>query len=344
MIMQYRDRDRLLLSVFLATILFVLLFLCLYYLPWADLLNPFPESTPLLVFEIETDALKGEPTELLQVPEAPVISPPATTPIEEPRPAVSTTSSTERGSQSQERPTPSSEQIHPSLERSPYLSNMPQETPPPIPRRIEPFTPSSGPDPRAAEMEFLRSEKARLESWLKENTGSSTVPPATVPVEEKKGEVASPGPIDPNVQRITEELAAVSRRLEQLSAASPETNKSPSARETSATPSHPIYDAEGKEVGRGELKGRVPLTELKIGKIVPEDFEGFPLQDVDLRAEFIINESGLIEPGSLKISGDTRYTRVVEKVRSALAVWRFDSRRGVRTLGVLTFTIKVRGM
>jgi hypothetical protein len=344
MIMQYRDRDRLLLSVFLATILFILLFLCLHYLPWADLLHPFPESTPLLVFEIETDTLQGEPTELLQVPEAPVISPPATTPLEESRPSVSTTSRAERGSQPQGKPAPSYEPVPPSLERSPYLSNMSQETPPPIPRRIEPFTPSSGPDPRAAEMEFLRSEKARLESWLKENTGPATVPPTTVPVEEKRGEAVPPGPIDPTVQRITEELAAVSRRLEQLSAASPETNKSPSDRETNAASLLPIYDAEGKEVGKGELKGRVPLTELKIGKIVPEDFEGFPLQDVDLRAEFIINESGLIEPGSLKISGDTRYTRVVEKVRSALAAWRFDSRPGVRTLGVLTFTIKVRGM
>lgn len=148
------------------------------------------------------------------------------------------------------------------------------------------------------------------------------------------------------VQKVTEQLASINRRLEQLKTA-PGIPPQPSeeGRETvSREPLKPIYDREGREIGKGELKGRVPLFSLNIGSILPEDFEGFPIQNLELRAEFLIGETGLLEPGSLKIFGDSRYTRIVEKVRSALEKWRFDSRPGVRTQAVIHFLIKVKGM
>lgn len=361
MTLLYRDRDRLLVSVFLSLLLFLLLFVCL------DLflkipLTPFPETTTLLLVDLQTDQVLGEPErqesmttvpsppkELIQPitgsqapalsssaqqapasPEIPAVSSPASPPVAK----VPSPSSAPREPEGVKT-------VEPRTERSPYpLRNEPVT---PIPPRIQPFTPSEARDPLAAEREFLQSEKTKLESWLRENVSSSIPSPATPSA--KVEPVPSP-PTDPMVQKVTEQLEAINRRLAQLETSSktlqqiPQEGKEPVSQE----PLKPIYDREGREIGKGELRGRVPLYPLNIGRILPEDFEGFPIQNLELRAEFLIGESGLLEPGSLKIFGDSRYTRIVEKVRSALEKWRFDSRPGVKTQAVIHFLIKVRGM
>lgn len=73
MIFLYRDRDRLFLSVFLSLTLFLLLVLFLELflkLP----LTPFPETTTLLLVDLETDQVRGETERKESVPSLP--SPP----------------------------------------------------------------------------------------------------------------------------------------------------------------------------------------------------------------------------------------------------------------------------
>jgi hypothetical protein len=348
MILLYRDRDRLFVSVFLSLLLFILLYLFLELflkLP----LTPFPETTTLLLLDLQPEGIRGEeekkettpispppPKELILPTPGPETSPQQPTPpvIQPAVPKVSTPPTV--------APVPKGEGTkEPQPQVSPYPLR--KELPEPTPRRIQPFTPSEVKDPLAAEREFLQSEKAKLETWLREN--APTPPPSPQASPPKAEPVPSPVQ-DPTIQKVTEQLAAINRRLEQLKTAPgipPQTSEE--GRETvSREPLKPIYDREGREIGKGELKGRVPLFPLNIGSILPEDFEGFPIQNLELRAEFLIGETGLLEPGSLKIFGDSRYTRIVEKVRSALEKWRFDSRPGIRTQAVIHFLIKVKGM
>jgi len=311
-------------------------------------LTPFPETTTLLLLDLQTDQVLGEnerretvptlpspmneiipsvPEAQISSPRAPSVSSPQTPKVQAPQPAP-------REPTGQRMP-------EPRTERSPY----PLRTEPssPIPPRIQPYAPSESRDPSVAEREFLQSEKARLETWLRENAPSSPPPPISPTA---KAEPTPPAPIDPRVQKVAEQLESIKRRLEQLPVASstPGQTLAEGKEPLSREPLQPIYDREGSEIGKGELKGRVPLFPLNMGRILPEDFEGFPIQNLELRAEFLIGESGLLEPGSLKIFGDSRYTRIVEKVRSALEKWRFDSRPGARTQAVIHFLIKVKGM
>jgi len=347
MTLLYRDRDRLLISVFLSLLLFTLLYLFLdvfLSLP----LTPFPETTTLLLLDLQTDQVLGENERRETIPPLPsrmneiVPSAPEAQTSAQKTPSVSSSPIPKAQAPQPAPREPTGQRIvEPRTERSPY----PLRTEPsaPIPPRIQPYTPSESRDPSVAEREFLQSEKARLETWLRENAPSS--PPSPIPPT-PKAEPTPSIPTDPMVQKVAEQLEAIKRRLEQLPVASNTPGqtllegKEPFSRE----PLQPIYDREGSEIGKGELKGRVPLFPLNMGRILPEDFEGFPIQNLELRAEFHIGESGLLEPGSLKIFGDSRYTRIVEKVRSALEKWRFDSRPGVRTPAVIHFLIKVRGM
>lgn len=346
MILLYRDRDRLFVSVVLSLLLFVLLFLSLEIflkLP----LTPFPETTTLFLVDLQTDQVLGETERKETVPSPPSppkqFTPPLTAPEGSTQMAPPVPQPPAPKAQSSQPAPPVSKEeriLEPQAQVSPYPLR--KDVPEPLPRRIEPFVPSEARDPLAAEREFLESEKAKLETWLRENAPTPPLPLSTPPKTEPV-----PSPVqDPRVEKITEQLASINRRLEELKTVPPIPSQIPEVgKETvSREPLKPIYDREGREIGKGELKGRVPLFPLNMGSILPEDFEGFPIQNLELRAEFLIGETGLLEPGSLKIFGDSRYTRIVEKVRLALEKWRFDSRPGVRSQAVIHFLIKVKGM
>ncbi|MCX7788261.1 MAG: hypothetical protein N2442_11260 [Spirochaetes bacterium] len=342
-----RDKERLFFSVFLSCLLFILLyfFLDLFIkLP----LTPFPETTTLLLLDLQTDQFLGETERKETVtPLSPPIKevlPPTPEPQTTPQRAPSVPSSPMSKNQPPQpvpRGSTGDQTVEPRVERSPYPLR--SEPIPPTPPRIQPYTPSETRDPAIAEREFLQAEMARLETWLREHAPQPS-PSSVLPV--PKVEQTPSTPVDSSVQKVTEQLEVIKRRLEQLQAASstPQKTQQEGKEPFSQEPLKPIYDREGREIGRGELKGRVPMFPLNMGRILPEDFEGFPIQNLELRAEFLIGESGLLEPGSLKIFGDSRYTRIVEKVRSALEKWRFDSRPGMRTPAVIHFLIKVRGM
>ena len=338
MILLYRDRDRLFVSVILSLFLFVLLYLFLdifLNLP----LSPFPETTTLLLVDLQTDQIRGEAERKESVPSPPLTVPQGSSQVAPPitQPPVPQAQSLQPAP-----PVPKTERsLEPQAQVSPYPLR--KDVPEPLPRRIEPFSPSEDRDPLAAEREFLQSEKAKLETWLREN--APTPPPSPLSSSPKAEPVPSPVQ-DPMVQKITEQLSSINRRLEELKTEShiPSQILEEGRETVSQKPLKPIYDREGKEIGKGELKGRIPLFPLNMGSILPEDFEGFPIQNLELRAEFLIGETGLLEPGSLKVFGDSRYTRIVEKVRSALEKWRFDSKPGVRTPAVIHFLIKVKGM
>ncbi len=345
MTLLYRDRDRLLVSVFLSLILFILLFLFLdvfLKLP----LTPFPETTTLILVDLQTEQVQGEMEKREAVPVLPPPPKELIPPVaERPTPAEPSPPPPSYSSPKVQPPPPvpqaqkGDRPAEPRADLSPYPLR--RETSEPIPPRIQPFTPSESKDPLVAEREFLQSEKAKLEAWLQENVPSTT--PSPLAPSPKAEPIPSP-PMDPTVQKVTEQLESIRRRLEQLPTTSSVSQQVPQEDRVYREPLKPIYDREGREIGKGELKGRIPLYPLNIGRILPEDFEGFPIQDLELRAEFLIGESGILEPGSLKIFGDSRYTRIVEKLRSALERWKFDSRPGARTQAVIHFVIKVRGI
>ncbi|MFQ3621588.1 MAG: hypothetical protein SNJ78_11675 [Spirochaetales bacterium] len=361
-----QDKDRLFLSTLISSVLFAILFLFLNTVRW-DTFEPFPETVPVVLLELEPvpeeTPLPPTPKEISPVPlspphpevsearDLPAPTPLPPSPSEPALPAQKTTPSSPSQTQPSSllrtptSPPPPLPSTPPSQGPPPAPSPFPlrQPAPQPVPKRIDPFTTAEGVDPRLSERQFLEAEKSRLETWLKEYESTSTIPaPSQSPTQPE----VTTQPADPAVERIRQQLADINRRIQNLPS-SPSTPSDAQADTTQATSPgvlQPILDREGLEIGRGNLRGRVPLFPLQIGRIYPEDFEGFPIQDLQLHAEFLIGESGLIEPGSLKISGDSRYTRIIAKVLTALERWRFDTRKGVITPASITFIIKVRGL
>jgi hypothetical protein len=199
----------------------------------------------------------------------------------------------------------------------------------------------------AAELKFKEEQLAALGKWLSENAPE-------VPL---SGEIASaeasaattggerPPVTDPMTAMQLQKYEALAREIQTLRS---QTGEAAAASErqparTSAQPGSPapvtVKDSEGRDLGRGFLGGRSPGgLDLKIR---PEDFDGPPPPEIKIEAEFSIDQAGIVDPGSLKLTGDKRYTRVTEKIEKALKEWKFSSSPGVTTKARISFIIRM---
>lgn len=356
--MDYQERDRLGLSIIISAILYALFFAAFWFVPW-DEFEPFPEPDPILLVELEEFAVREAPEPPVpaetameveqpvpaEEPPAPAPPPVPPTPTPQPaapRPAPPVVRTPPAQPAPRPAPTPPAAQT-PAPQPSRPAAPAEQSVPPPPPgssfRAGEPRF-----DPRlAAEIEFLENEKAGLEKYLRDNA-PQYLPDAPPP---PAGPTAARPATDPVAEQIREDLINVTRKIQALrqSAGEPLAASPPppsTVRPPSRPPeSQPIRDAAGREIGTGQLEGRIPQGGLAL-VLTREDFDGSPPPSITITAEFEIFESGAVDPNpaTLKISGDLRYTKVNEKIRAALRSWRFSPRPGVRTKASISFEIK----
>ena len=347
--MDYQERDRLGLSIIISAILYALLFGAFWFVPW-DEFEPFPEPDPILLVELEEFAVREAPEPPVPAETAMEVEQPV--PAEEtPAPAPPPVPPAPAPQAAAPRPAPPVPAPRPSPAPPAAQTPAPQPSRPAAPAEQSVPPPPPGPsfrageprfDPRlAAEIEFLENEKAGLEKYLRDNA-PQYLPGAPAP---PPGAAAAQSATDPVAEQARAQLDAVNRQIQALRQSAGETASAspPPATPPPARPAvtQPIRDAAGREIGTGQLEGRIPQGGLAL-VLTRDDFDGDPPPSITITAEFEIFETGEVDsnPESLKISGDLRYTKVNEKIRAALRSWRFSRRPGVRTKASISFEIK----
>lgn len=367
--MYFQDRDRLGLSVVLASAIFALLFFLLNLVPWAGF-NPFPKVSPPVIVELQAPPVPEPPPAVPRVEQAK----PATLPAEpEIKPDIEirkseTADPKQSVAPAAAKPAPAARQSGGSppagapakaaADPGPLARvNRPavDMTDPSSWDRGRPQAPTTTANRDASvdlavrnELEFLNKEAEKLEQWFKDNPRYGPPP--------KRGDETGANEVkrDPVAAVQAERLKELNARiagLEKLlaergpglpggpgggSARGPE---GPGAAGPRPQP-RPTTPASGGGVnikgsdfgGRALIEGSRPVLDAG-------DFDGMQPRRMELTVVFSIGESGIVEPASLQISGETRYTKVTEKIRTALARWRFSSSRGATSRGEVTFEI-----
>ena len=361
--MNYHDRDRLGVSILLAALLHGLLFLLAALLPWGDI-RPFPESRPLILVELQEFTLPAakEPP----APSPPDRETPGRQAPEKPAPAetgkpLSMTALRETSPRVPPAPrppvvTPKPEPRPPA--RVPEKPGPEARTPPEVvktPAMVEPPSPDggiplsgrassflAGPPRRdealEADRRLLEDQRRGLEKWLRENPVQAPVP-GEEPDRAASPAQTAPDPAAETRRQFEGELARVEAAIAELQRGRGREGTAAGPGPEAAPRQTPIRDRQGREIGVGVLEGRNPRGGLPL-VLSKSDFGGEPPPETRIFAEFDILESGIMDPASLKISGDTRYTNAAEKIRTALRSWGFSPLPGVRTRARIVIVIK----
>ena len=388
--MNYRDRDRLSLSVLLAAAVYTALFFFLNI--FAELnFNPFPKVSPPIYVELDTPLV---PPPTLAAPKTERERPEVKSPKEEP-PKEPVTALRKTDAEGALNPAAASGPASgkPPAQPSPGGGKGPQAGPkggggngpgpmakvnrPGVdmtgdPENYDPgrpvsprLTTNTGPgmaEALRAEIDYLEKQKERWERWSQENP---TLGPQSKPG--TGSEIAKRDPVaegnarkQKEIDEINKKKAALEKQLNALAQAGP--GKGPGGPGASpgtgpgaggsgvpgAGPggpgAGPGYSPDIKLPGgggmniKGDYYGRTLVAPLKLA-LTAADFDGLPPRKMEVKASFLIGETGIPDPLSLKISGETRYTKVTEKIRSALLGCRFSSSPGATSKGEVSFEI-----
>jgi outer membrane biosynthesis protein TonB len=316
-----QDRDRLIVSLFLAVVVHVVIFVGLSFVHWQ--IRDYPETTAVFVELMDYESTPPVPEPVAPEPEPPEPEP-QIQPVEpepQPQPQV-----TERAP---DRPAAQPPASAPAQQPAATQSTPPVSTDAPpgsfttedLPWLSSPDTTTDREDSRTSDANIFRfndetSDTGELPAWVAEGTLQplETLDTATRESLEAKNQ---------EIPGFQERLDAIANSLAQ---GPPGPGTSTSGSETSTTTtSGPPGVGPIEWVGGGT---RTFLGTQAMPSLTSDDFGGLVPARITYIMVFDVNADGLVVPGSLIFRQSSGYTAADQKVRRAVSSWRFDPAPG----------------
>ena len=313
--MTHQERDRLLVSLFLAVVIHIVIMILLSLVDWQ--IRDYPEPTPVFV----------ELPEYESTPPAPVPEPPEPEVARQPEEV---------------------EPVPPEPVPQPQLQPRPQTTTP-APGALQPPPVAAPAPPRGTDAPPGSFSTADL-PWLsspgsspERETGRTSddlfrideepSPTGELPAWVAEGTIQPLSSLDAGSRESLEaKSATVPGFQERLDAIIRSVDRSTAG---PATPSTSTPSTSGDATGTGDprfewLGGgtRTVLGELGMPDLTSADFGGLVPGQFTYILVFDVNADGLVVPGSLIFRQSSGYTAADQKVRRAVATWRFESAPG----------------